>query len=245
MAGIDKTYVSKEQFKKTVDWCKCLGIVKLENGHIFKLLDWCFGYNESLESVMNSDKDEFVLWNTPHWLDRWLWKNCPLDFIRDRLEAQYDKKSLENFENWKYDPQKYHGDGQQKYTFLKAPKGSGWKQVANNGRKKKYLGRILKPWPRNSWQPVYDIEIVKADKRYSWRDSLEYDRQTDSWLPTLGMLPTDGDFCGNGYTWQLHHKNVPTKKTILRQLRKWNLPSGYLVKIQNINYGINFEILVK
>lgn len=241
MAGIDKTYVNKEQFKKTVEWCKSLGIVRLENGYEFKPIDWCFGYNKSLEDVMDSDQDEFVLWNTPYWLDRWLWNNCPLDFIRNRLKSQYGEEPLNEFENWKYVPferKKY------KYTFLRVPKGTLWKQVAKKGRKKKYLDRVLNPWPRNSWQPIYNVEVVRWNSK-DWHDNLEYDLQTDSWLPIMGMLPTEGDFCGNGYTWQLHHKNIPSKKSILRQLRKWNIPSGYLVKVENVNYDINFEILVK
>ena len=46
MAGIDKTYVNKEQLKIAVDWAKKVGTVTLENGHKFKPLDWIAGYND-------------------------------------------------------------------------------------------------------------------------------------------------------------------------------------------------------
>ena len=34
-------------------------------------------------------KGELVLWNTPTYFDIWLIRNCPLDFIQERLKQQY------------------------------------------------------------------------------------------------------------------------------------------------------------
>ena len=36
-------------------------------------------------------KAEIVLWNTPTYFDVWLIRNCPLEFIQDRLRQQYGK----------------------------------------------------------------------------------------------------------------------------------------------------------
>ena len=56
------------------------------------------------------------------------------------------------------------------------------------------------------------------------------------------MLPCNS----SDYIWQKYHKNPPTKKSIIRQLNKWNLPKGTIVKFKNIRYkGLDFIILVK
>ncbi len=44
------------------------------------------------------DKDgkaEIVLWNTPTYFDIWLIRNCPIDFIQDRLRQQYGESYIE------------------------------------------------------------------------------------------------------------------------------------------------------
>ena len=46
--------------------------------------------------------DTCVLWNTPMWFDRWLWLNCPLSFIKERILEVYDEYGVKEFENWKY-----------------------------------------------------------------------------------------------------------------------------------------------
>lgn len=38
---------------------------------------------------------ELVLWNTPTYFDVWLIRNCPIDFIQDRLRQQYGKSYIE------------------------------------------------------------------------------------------------------------------------------------------------------
>ena len=38
---------------------------------------------------------ELVLWNTPTYFDIWLIRECPLDFIQDRLKQQYGKSYTE------------------------------------------------------------------------------------------------------------------------------------------------------
>ena len=52
--------------------------------------------------------------------------------------------------------------------------------------------------------------------------------------------------CSCNYIWQDYHKNPPTKKSIIRQLKKWNLPERTIVKFKNVRYkGLDFVILIK
>jgi len=235
MAGIDKTYVNRTELKEAVDWSNKVGVVTLENGYKFKPINWIRGYNDIDEpDFWTREEDEFyILWNTPTWLDRWLWLNCPLSFVRDRLREQYGDSGLKDFENWKYEDTKKRPDfGKQKYTFLKFPKWCGSKWLINNGRRKN-------PYPNKCKQLTYEMEITSPD---GWTESLDYDAQTNAWYKTMDMLP-----CGyEDFIWQNYHKRIPSKKSIIRQLRKWYIPSGYTVRLSNLRYeSIDIKILVK
>lgn len=233
MAGIDKTYVNYEQLLEAVAWAKNIGEVTLENGHKFFPLDWIKGYNDIDENgVLQEEKlegDVYVLWNTPTWLDRWLWCNCPLSFVKQRLQEQYKLDSLKEFEEWTYVPEPKRTA---KYKFITEPNDFGprWKWLMNNDRRKN-------PWPGSCKQATYHIDVrVPEEVR-----ERSYDKQTDNWYNPFGMLPAYND-----YIWQEHHKHAPTKKSIIRQLRKWNLPKGTIVEVYVLNYQkMDFVIKVK
>lgn len=232
MAGIDKTYVTKEQLVEAYKWAKSIGKVTLENGHIFRPLDFIHYYDmKDLPEL-----DEYVLWNTPTWFDRWLWKNCPLSFIHDRMKEVYDKETLDEFDSWTYQKPIYTNH---KYKFIEVPIGKHRKSFMRYGRYKN-------PWPGKCIQSTYEISIgpIKNVNGKIYIDGLNeygYDKQTDSWGHWSGMLPYN-----NGYIWQEYHKRIPNKKSILRQIRKWNIPSGYLVHFENIKHiGLDFKIIVK
>ena len=235
MAGIDKTYVNYEQLLEAVAWAKNIGEVTLENGHKFFPLDWIKGYHDVDENgVVQCEKledHEYILWNTPTWFDRWLWCNCPLSFVKKRLQEQYGLDSLKEFEEWVYIPEPKRTA---KYKFITEPNdfGTGWKWLINNDRRKN-------PWPGSCKQATYNIN-VKIPGEGVGRD-YNYDEQTDNWYSPFGMLPGY-----DSYIWQEHHKHAPTKKSIIRQLRKWNLPKGTIVEVYVIKYQkMDFVIKVK
>jgi hypothetical protein len=218
MAAIDKTYVNKEQLKEAVEWAKNIGVVTLENGHKFKPLDWIESYNDIYNpGFWNKDYKEYILWNTPSWLDRWLWCNCELPFVRDSLMDVYSDDTLNMFKNWKYTPTPKE---KRKYVFVKEPSPKrGWKCVS----------KLL----TSKWELVVEFPCQE------W--GIRYDEQTNAWYDSFCMLPAYDD-----YFWFSHHKHLPNKKTILRVLRKWNLPKGTKVILNYFRYnGFDFEIVVK
>ena len=101
MACIDKTYVFKEELREVVNWCLSVGEQTLEDGTVF---DPFWMISVELDENYNpvNDQEEYILWNTPQWFDRWLWLNCPLDFVKERLKYQYDEDALKEFENYVY-----------------------------------------------------------------------------------------------------------------------------------------------
>ena len=93
MAAIDKTYVNKEQLLEAIEWAKGVDKATLENGSTFYPLDFIYGYNDLDDPTFwEKEREVYVLWNTPIWYDRWLWLNCPLSFVRERLQEQYDEE---------------------------------------------------------------------------------------------------------------------------------------------------------
>lgn len=211
MASIDKTYVNKTELLEAINWCKNIGEVTLENGYKFYPLNFILSYND-IDNI--EDKNHYTLWCTPSWFDRWLWLNCPLSFIKDRIESVYSKDFLKYFENWKYEeklPEK------RKYTFIETPSGNKWKFIAKGKGKKK---------------SIYIFEI------YNGEECLGYNYQVDKWGEKFDMLPYYHNF-------ELVNK-VLNKKTIMRILKKWYIPSNSIVKIKNLHYcGMDYKILVK
>lgn len=224
MAAIDKTYVNKEELLEAIEWAKGIGKVTLENGYKFSPLDWIKDYND-INNI--KDKDEYVLWNTSIWFDRWLWCNCPLSFVRERLQEQYRETDLEEFENWIYEkpiPRK------QKYTFLETPSGTYHKWLMGKGRRNN-------PWPNGCIQTTYEIIVKCPDEEFE----RGYNEEIGQWYPDFGFLP-----CYDDFIWQEYHKRIPSKKSIMRQLDKWTFPKGTIVTVHCLRYkGMDFKVLVK
>lgn len=233
MGAIDKTYVDKDELKEAVTWCRNVGVAKLENGYRFKPINFIYHYNDLDDPDFDWNRDEYILWNTPIWFDRWLWINCPLSFVRERLVYQYGEAALEEFKNWEYSDPKNNLDlGKQHYKFLKTPKWRGHKWFMRHGRRKN-------PWPGKCAQQTYFINIESPN--FEVKNDLTYCKQLDTWVERHGFLAG-----GNEYVWQHYHNNPPTKKSIIRELRKWYIPKGYIVKVYNLKYrDMDFKILVK
>lgn len=225
MAGIDKTYVNKEQLKIAINWASSIETVTLENGYKFKPLDWIKSYND-IDNLEFYNNDYYVLWDTPTWFDRWLWNNCPLSFVKDRLQEQYDKNSLKYFESWIYEKPIHI---KQKYTFLEIPSRKYYKRLISNARKNCR-------WAKNCKQATYYIIVKCPNEKFQRR----YDQQTNNWYEIFGMLP-----CVDDFIWQKYHKRIPNKKSIMRQLRKWTFPKETIVTVRCFRYKLDFKILVK
>ena len=238
MAAIDKTYVTKQELLEAIDWAKKVGQVEMENGYIFRPLNFIYAHNDLEDPhYFDEEYDEYVLWNTPIWFDRWLWNNCTLEFVKKRLMYQYYEEDRKKFENYVYRNLKSNSDfGSQHYTFLKEPNWKGPKWFMSHGRKDN-------PWPDKKGMQTYfiDIKTPQNDNYDWWNDELVYNDQLNDWVLRKDMLPYGGQ-----YVWQYYHKNPPTKKAIIRELRRWYIPKGYIVRVYQLAYkGMDFEILVR
>lgn len=246
MAYIDKTYiVDYQQFKEVRDWCKGK-IVETDNGLKYHAEDFLI-YKNMTEEYFNNWKKEIIenrmrnygetyekayknaeipLWNTPFYFDRWLIKNCPIQFIQDRLKYQYDDE-YEQIKNGtsSYDTYKRNGLGKNfHYKVIRKP---NWKPRYNfpyidRFNNDKYYKENKKPW----WHIT--IKDTKTDHPISWLANTYY----NYWTNLEEGLPF------NSNTMDIKRKNLNIH-AIIRMIKKWNLPAGSQVKVLNryFNYG--------
>ena len=225
MAGIDKTYIKTyNQYKEVCDWCK--DIVVTFSGNIsFKPYDFI---NEYTEDDFNNlpENRELVLWNTPCYMDQWLIKNCPIDFIQKRLKEQYGDE-YDDIKNGNFDT--YERNGLAQYIHFKV---------------------IEKPWSYNRFNFLYrdrqnKIRKYKDNKMGIWQVEIDdeyyhwfYNEQYDYWTNEFEGFPYDSFIC------TIKKKNLNIK-SIYRYLRKWNLPAGIKITIRNIYFDLGWKLITK
>lgn len=82
MAGIDKTWVTRDQYNLVRRWAYEYGEFEIPEVHFKDKVSY---YINEYDEV----PDTAMLWNTPEYFDVFLKKNCPFDFIQKRLKEQY------------------------------------------------------------------------------------------------------------------------------------------------------------
>lgn len=245
MAYIDKCYIhSYEQFKEVRNWCTGKK-VELSNGLVYNAEDFLMDKNMT-EEYFNEWKEDIIqnhmklynqtyeeaekhfeipLWNTPVYFDIWLIRNCPINFIQDRLETQYgnDYKLIKKGRS-EYDTYKRNGLGKHfHYKIIRKP---NWKHRYNflytdrNGKEKVYKEN-RKPW--------WFVELRDLNNDNLWWNANE---KYNYWTNNLEALPYTSNMM------DIRKKNLNIHK-IIRMIKYWNLPAGIQVTIVNryFNYG--------
>lgn len=106
MAAIDKTYVNSwSQIQETIDWASTVGNVTDDYDNplnpMWWLSDWTENYfNTWAEEFKKKGQEVCIpMWNTPTYFDVWLIRNCPIDFIQERLQYVYGQDEYESIKN--------------------------------------------------------------------------------------------------------------------------------------------------
>lgn len=177
------------------------------------------------------------VWNTSTELDVWLIRNCPLDFIQDRLKEQYGG-------GWSKQAFTNHNDPSM-YDQIKARispydtyKRNG---LGNNIRVNK---RVFPVYSLNNrrWTQ-YDVSVDFPDGSCGW-----YNADYDYWRSTDDLTNIGGSSCSHCII-----KGTPKFKTLYRRLQKWDLPKGAVVtfdfwaahKTEGYRYHDRFKVVIK
>lgn len=167
--------------------------------------DWTFNVENYVE---------IPIWNTPTYFDIWLIRNCPFDFIQDRLKSQYGAGwSKTAFKN-KEDESRYDYDAIIERCSI-------WDKFERNG--------VKNPHYNIQWKLKDNLK----DRDCFWWISVEdqngnslwHDSYNDYWM--CDNEPVAHDSMSN---YAHMHGEFNTRK-LYRQIKKWNLPLGSTVHV--------------
>lgn len=105
MAAIDKTYINnKKDYEDLKNWVSTQKTCTTPIGETFNIRDYMYKWDENSVLRALENGKEIPIWNTPVAVDKYLYKNCPLKFVQDRLKDQYGdpEELLTKSEDYEY-----------------------------------------------------------------------------------------------------------------------------------------------
>lgn len=221
MAAIDKTYVkSYDEWKEIVDYAKNT-VFKCPNGQELKLINYVY-YPDKQKSEIDewlSEACEIPVLSTTCTVDYFLIKYCPIKLIQDRMKDVYGETYYNSVKN-----------GTSEYDTFIRPEG---------GKHVKYLKR---PKFKNTvkWFNSYTCKYIRGKYSMSVEGPngeicIFYNESHDTWI-----LPYElGEISSN-----IADTKCKSVKSVIRKIKKWNLPVGYKIYVYGKHYGEDFEMIV-
>ena len=237
MAAIDKIYVDKfENYLLFKEWCEKQPKIKDKYGSECSISNYLYQYDSFKDNTYNP------IISAPYYIDAYLIRNCPFDFIQDELKLNYGYKSQEWIDE-------------------------AYNVVMNRNDKNKNLYSWLKPDDFKIVdgvvtmikEPISDYELIKDGKLYATprtqkkytvgkhikcikHPSIQYNRSFGCnfwWVQVdppkeLGYMWYHKDY----NSWDFSEEFVISKsrssvcfkyetiRAIKRAIRKWKLPIG-------------------
>lgn len=89
MAGIDKIYCdNRRDFKEFYDWCSMM-LELCRKDTALNIMDYFYSTPDEWDDKIHPFGVPITIF--PERIDMWLWKHCPVSFVRERLMEQYNK----------------------------------------------------------------------------------------------------------------------------------------------------------
>lgn len=222
MAYIDKTYItSYQQAVDYVNWSKENKLVY--NGRVMNPIPY-YSLEEYKEHFSSNEK-EIAFLNTSLSEDYFLIKYCPLDFIQERMKEIYDEDYYNSIKN-----------GTSHFDTFDRNSITGNKvkciKESNFGNKRFHY----KSRKRGKRSPLrYWVEIIHPDY------FLDYEENIDKWL--ISGYELYKPYCISNVC----HKHIKSRKALIRNIRKWNLPKDSIIRWRGEYIGdeMEFKILGK
>lgn len=196
MAAIDKTYTSSwEDYQSLIEWCKGKSFT-LKNGDIIYPSNYIFEWSKE---DFDGER-ELPVWNTPNYLDIWLIRNCPLNFIQERLKEQYGG-------GWSKEAFTGHNDDDMYHHILNhtSPYDTYQRVGSHKFTIKHRFNNRFKDDGLCWW-----VQILGC----GWW----YNKEHKAWYHNDEALPIDSN-CE-------HLKGALSKRRLARLIKRWNLPKG-------------------
>ena len=257
MAAIDKIYVdSFEKYKLFKDWCLTQPKIKDKYGKETSLINYVFNYTEWKDGAV------LPVCNNPYYIDAYLIRNCPFDFIQEELMLSYGKWSQYDIEKaydvvMKRGGEKcergiYHWLSKEDFSIVDG-------KITLNQEDSDYdlikAGKLYAtPYTNKKYKVGKSFKIIKCPREHNNRP---YKRKR--WLVDVDA-PEE-----LGYIW--HHPNTntwdfseefvisdwtlsccskyKTIKAIKRAILKWKLPVGTIVTCVGRYVGDIYKFEIK
>lgn len=255
MAAIDKIYVdSFEKYKLFKDWCMTQPKIKDKYGKETSLINYVFNYTEWKDGAV------LPVCNNPYYIDAYLIRNCPFDFIQEELMLSYGKWTQDNIEK-AYDVVMKRGgekcergiyhwlskedfsivDGkislniESDYDLIKAGKLYATPYTNKKykiGKSFKILTYLQQHYNRPFKQKRWFVDINTPEELgYMW-----YHPNTNTWdFPEEFVISDWTSSCCSEYK---------TIKAIKRAILKWKLPVGTIVTCTGRYVGDIYEFKI-
>lgn len=135
MAIIDKTYAKTwEEFESLVEWAKDKEFI-CPNGMKLYPINYIYEYNKDYYEISY----EFPVMNTPKYMDYFLIKECPLDFVQNRMKEVYDGDYIRNVLNGNSEFDTYKRDIGTKVKIIKYSKFGNKGKLCEKKKRMKFI----------------------------------------------------------------------------------------------------------
>ena len=145
MAAIDRIYVNKfEHYLLFKEWCEEQPKIKDKYGKECSISDYLFHHDSFKED------DSHPIMSAPYYIDAYIIRNCPFDFIQDELKLNYGYRTQEWIDKAYNAVMNRNEENKNFYTWLKP---DDFKIVD---------GVVTMPN-----EPISDYELIKEGKLYA------------------------------------------------------------------------------
>ena len=255
MAAIDKIYVNTwEKYIQFKEWCEQQPPLLDKYGKSVKISDYLItGWNKE-------DWKCHPIFSAPYYIDAYIIRNCPFDFIQEELMINYGHWSQERIKSYYEDVKNWNSEEECPYwakldDFIVLEDGT----MAIKGLEESDYSKIKKGELYNSpftsykykvgkhfkciKHPIYMyntpygckswfIDIITPDELpYMW-----YHKERNSWDFSDEFVYSDG--CSNTAF-------CKTIKALKRLIIKWKLPVGTIVRATGRYTNDTYEFIVK
>ena len=213
MAAIDRMYLKTwDEYQELKRWIDSVGVVHDDFGNTFCLSNYLWPRTQKdFERLKKGD--DLSIWSLPKYIDIWLIRNCPLEFIQENLREQYSggwsKTALTG-----YNPDDQYQQILEHRSIYDTYKRNGLGKASRVSINYKYKARF-----RDSHM-VWWIDILGV----GWW----YCRKYDCWMESsFDMYDRSGD---GDLSSTCIRKGYLSKKKLMRLIQKWNLPEGTQIR---------------